>query len=267
MTALTRAAFAIPVAALAFAGAALFQAPIHAQAPPSSSQSGLSSGMDLTAAQRAKADVRQAQFKKDIQALQADTKMSNPQKQAKYTALYQAMDRDMLAILTPAQRTLVLKQRQVNIQFQKGVLALQGNRTLTDAQKKTKYLQLTQNARNASIALLPAAQRPAALKRSQEAEQAQQAQAAKIAEAKRLGQQLQKSESPAQSQKLSSIALTTGTAIQSVIANKTLSPQAQTAKIVALRQDALKRDLALLNPAQRSLYSRIQALITASPAR
>ena len=260
MTVLTRAAFSASLAVLALAGMVFFQTPAPAQTPPAG-QAG-TSGLDLSAPQRAKADTRQAQFKKDIQALQADKKLSNAQKQAKYATLFQAMDRDMLAILTPSQRVQVQKQRQINVEFQKNVQALQANRALTDPQKKAQYLQLVQNARNASIALLPPSQRAAAIKRAAASELVQQAQAAKIAEARRLGDQLQKSETPAQSKQLKAIALSTKNAMQAVIADKSLSDQAKTAKIVALRQDALRRDLALLNPTQRSLYNRIQTVIT-----
>ena len=259
MTVLTRAALILPAAA-AFAGVAFFQTPTLAQAAPTGQTTPV--GLGLNAAQQAKANARQAQFQKDVEALKDDPQMTMAQKQAKYTTLLQAMDRDMMAVLTPAQRTQVTKQRAINAQFKTDVLALQSNRTLTDAQKKARYLQLTENARNASLALMSPAQRADALRRSAAAEKLQQEQAPKIAEAKRLSQQLQKSETPAQSDKLRTIALSTGTTIQSVIADKTLSAQVQTAKIVALRQDALKRDLALLTPAQRTLYSRIQALIT-----
>lgn len=257
---LTRTTLILPLAAFALAGATFFQTPMLAQAAPSGQST--PAGLDMNAAQRAKASARQAQFQKDVQVLKDDPKMTLAQKQAKYTILMQAMNKDMLAILTPAQRTQVLKQREINDQFKADVLALQSNRKLTDAQKKARYLQLVQNARNASLALMSPAQRADALKRSAVAEKVQQAQAPKIAEAKRLSQQLQKSETPAQSEKLRTIGLSTGTTIQSVIADKTMSAQAQTAKIVALRQDALKRDLAILTPTQRTLYSRIQALIT-----
>ena len=259
---MTRAGLAASIAAIALISPAFLAAPLLAQAP-AAAQSSSAGGLELNPIQRTEANARQAQFQKDVQALRADTKMTDAQKQAKYTSLYQAMDKDMMAILTPAQRTQVQKQRQINAQFQKDVTALQADKTLTDAQKKAHYIQLVQKARDASLALMTPAQRAVALKRSAEAQKAQQAQSIKIAEAKRLGLQLQKSETPAQSAKLRTIALTTGATIQSVIADKTLSDQAKTAKIVALRKDALSRDLALLTPAQRTLYSRIQALITA----
>ena len=258
LTALTRASL-IPLAVFALAGTAAFQAPATAQTPPGQSNP---IGLDLSAAQRAKISDRQAQFQKDLQGLSSDPKMTLAQKRAKYTVLLQAMNQDLLTMLTPTQRTQVLKQQQINTQYNSDVLALQSNRQMTDAQKKARYLQLTQNARNASLALMSPAQRAEALRRSAAAEKLQQEQAPKIAEAKRLSQQLVKSETPAQSEKLRTIALSTGTTIQSVIADKTLSAQTQTAKINALRQDALKRDLALLTPAQRTLYTRIQALIT-----
>ena len=270
MTVSIRAGLTVPLAALSLVGAAFFSAPSLAQTSAAQTspagQSASSGGLDLDAAQRTQADQRQAQFQKDVAALRADKGMTDVQKQAKYTSLYQAMDKDMLAILTPAQRSQVQKQRQINSQFQKDVLALQANKAMTDAQKKARYLQLVQNARNASLALMTPAQRAAALQRSAAAEKTQQAQSVKIAEAKSLSQQLQKSETPAQSQKLRTIALSTGTTIQAVIADKTLSDDAKTAKIVALRKSALSRDLALLTPSQRTLYSRIQALVTAPAA-
>jgi hypothetical protein len=260
LTVFNRAGFAVPFVALTLLSAGFLCVPTLAQTPPAEKSSS-DGGLKLTAAQQAQANVRQAQFQKDVAALRADTKMTDAQKQAKYTTLYQAMDKDMLAILTPTQRTQVEKQRQINAQFQKDSTALQANKTLTDAQKEARYIQIVQKARDASIALLPPAQRAAALKRSVAAENAQQAQAVKLAEAKRLGQQLQKSETPALSKKLGTIASKTDTAIKAVIADKTLSDEAKTTKINALREDALSHDLALLNPAQRTLYNRIQALM------
>ncbi|MGI4792240.1 MAG: hypothetical protein ACRYFS_25730 [Janthinobacterium lividum] len=261
MTVLTRAGTTVPIAVFALMSMAVFVSPSTAQAP-AAGQSSSSGGLDLNAAQRTQADARQAQFQKDIAALRADKTSTDAQKQAKYVVLYQAMDKDMMALLTPAQRSQVQKQREINAQFQKDVTALQSDKTMTDAQKKARYLVLVQNARNASLALMTPAQRAAALKRAAEATKLQQAQAVKLGEVKRLGLQLQKSETPAQSEKLRTIGLTTGAAIQSVIADKTLSNPAKTAKIVALRKDALSHDLALLTPSQRTLYGRIQAMIS-----
>lgn len=267
MSFLPRAASAIVLASCALFTAA-FNAPTLAQKPATgqSGSAGDSLGLDMSAGQRTRAAARQTQFQKDVTALRADPKLTEAQKQQKYAALYQAMDQDMMAILTPAQRARVQKQRQINSQFQQDVAALRASKALTPAQKQARYVQLVQNAKNASAALLPPAQRAEFLKRSAVAEKMQQAQEAKITEARQLGLQLQKSETSAQAAQLQSIVTTTRTAMQSVIADKTLSDQAKTQKIVALRKDALSRDLALLTPAQRSLYSRIQALITAPAA-
>ena len=228
---------------------ASFGTPAQAQTPAPSGQTAPSMGLNLDAAQRAKADARQAQFKKDYAAVSADPKLSPTQKQAKALSLYQEMDKDMLAILTPDQRTKVLKQRQINIQFQTDVRALQANKTLTNTQKQQRYIQITKNAHAASIALLPPAERAAALKRDAAIEQAQS-----------LGLQLTKSETPTQSQKLKEIAELARASMQAAIADKTLSAPDKTAKINALQKDALSRDLALLTPSQRALYKRIQAL-------
>ena len=230
-------------------GAAL-GVPAPAQAQASAGQTAPALGLNLSDAQKAKADARQAQFKKDLAAVSADATLSTAQKQAKAVTLYGAMDKDMLAILTPVQRTKVLKQRQINTQFQADVRALQTNKTLTDAQKQARYIQITQNARAASLALLTPAERAAVLKRNAAAEQAQS-----------LSQQLIKSETPAQSQKMQEISQTTRTSMQAVMADKALTASQQTAKIDALKQQALSRDMALLTPAQRSMYARLQALL------
>ncbi len=254
LTKTTRAALAFVLAGPALLAPAFSSARLFAQTP--SGQVSAPLGLDLSAAQRAKADARQAQFKKELAAISADTKLSNDQKQAKALTLYQALDKDMLAILTPAERTKVMKQRQINTQFQADVRALQVNKTLTDAQKQARYIQITQNARTASLALLTPAERTAVLKRNAAAEHAQS-----------LSRQLIKSETPAQSQKLGEIAQTTKSSMQAVIADKTLTAVQQTAKIDALRKDALSSDMALLTPSQRALYARLQALLPAQTQR
>ncbi len=254
MTKTIRAAttfFAVPF----LLGAAL-GVPTLAQAQTPAGQTAPAVGLDLSAAQKAKADARQAQFKTELAAISTDPKLSSTQKQAKAKTLYGAMDKDMLEILTPAQRTKVLKQRQINTQFQADVRALQTNKTLTDAQKQARYLQITQNARAASLALLTPAERASVLKRNAAAEQAQS-----------LGQQLIKSETPAQSQKLNEISQTARTSMQAVMADKSLSAPQQTARIDALRKDALRRDMALLTPAQRATYARIQSLLPVQAQR
>lgn len=237
------------LAACALFGASL-ALPAQAQSPAPSGQTAPGIGLDFSSAQRAKADARQAQFKKDLEAISADTKLSNAQKQAKAVTLYQAMDKDMLAVLTTAQRTKVLKQRQINTQFQADVRALQADKTLTDAQKQARVIQLTQTARTASLALLTLVQRAAVLERNAAAEQAQS-----------LSRQLIKSETPTQSQKLGEVTQTTRSSMQAVMADKALTPVQQTAKIDALRKNALSRDMALLTPSQRALYARLQALL------
>ena len=72
---------------------------------------------------------RQAKAQKDAAAINADTKLTPDQKQAKLLALEQAFDKDMLAILTPSQRTTLLKQRSINAQFQQDLDALRTNQS------------------------------------------------------------------------------------------------------------------------------------------
>lgn len=255
MTKTTRAALTGFLAASTLS-ATLLGVPTLAQNSAPAGQATLATGLDLSTAQKAKAGVRQGQFKKDLAAISADTKLSSAQKQAKALTLYQAMDKDMLAILTPAQRTKVMKQRQINTQFQADVRALQSDKTLTDAQKQARYIEITQNARTASLALLTPLERAVVLKRNAAAEQAQT-----------LSRQLIKSETPAQSQKISEIVQATRSSMQAVMADKTLTASQQAAKIDALRKDALSRDMALLVPSQRALFTRLQALLAAQAQR
>ena len=247
LTRMTQAALAVLLFAPVMLGA--FPAPSPAQAAGQAASSG---GLTLDAAQKAKANAREAQFKQDLTAIQADPKLTPAQKQAKALTLYQAMDKDMLAILTPVQRANVLKQRQINAKFQADVKALQADKSLTPAQKNDRYMKITEQARNASMALLPPAERAVAMKRSAAVEQAQA-----------LSKQLIASETPAQSQKLSAVTASTKAAMQAVFASK-MSDAAKTAKINTLRQTALSQYMALLNAKQKALYTRIQALI--SPA-
>lgn len=244
----TQAALAVLLCAPLVFGA--FSGPVSAQ------QAAPSGGLVLNADQKAKADARQTQFKKDLAALGADPKLTPAQKQAQAQTLYQALDKDMMAILTPTERANVLKQRQINAKFQADAKALQADKALTPAQKNDKYMKITEEARNASAALLPPSERAAAMKRNALLEQAQT-----------LNKQLIESETPAQSQKLSAVALSTRTSMQAVIADKTLSDTAKTAKINVLRQSALSQDLALLNARQKTLYTRIQALVSPAPTR
>ena len=125
MTVLNRAALAFSLTALTLGGAVLSPGPTAAQAP-ASGQTGV--GLELSPDQRAKAEVRQTQFQKDVLALRNDPKMTDAQKQDKYTSLYKALDKDMMGILTSAQRKQVEKQRQINAQFKTDVLALQADK-------------------------------------------------------------------------------------------------------------------------------------------
>lgn len=105
-------------------------------------------GLNLTPAQQARAQARQQQFGKDMNALQTNNILTPTQKAVKAKALEKALDTDMLAILTPQQRSQVMAQRQAVAQkrqsFMKAhqaqitqgrVLAAKLNKSLTPAQK------------------------------------------------------------------------------------------------------------------------------------
>lgn len=68
-------------------------------------------GLTLSPAQQARFTARNAKFAQEVTALRADPKLTPAQKQAKFVTLYKAVDKDMMAILTPAQRALVARQR------------------------------------------------------------------------------------------------------------------------------------------------------------
>ena len=215
----------------------------HAQAtPPGRSSSSADSG--LSPAQRTRAQARQTQFQKDIAALQADKTLTDAQKRAKYAVLARAMDKDMMAILTPAQRAQVMSQRQIAAQFQKDVATLQADKTLTDTQKRTRYEALRQAANQKALATLPPAQRA-------RIEKQQQVGVARQAELKRLAQELQKSETPAQEKQIHDIGLAAGAQIQTVVADKSMAPALKTAKIKELEQQAQAKINPLLTPSQR----------------
>jgi len=250
LTSLTRAWLAASIAVLA-----LLPLPLTARAQGTGHPSA-SASSDLSPAQRQRAEARQAQFQKDVAALQADKTLTDAQKQARYQTLFQARDKDMMAILTPAQRTLVMSQRQIGVQFQKDVAALQADKTLTAAQKQARYEALRQAANQKALATLPPDQRA-------RVEKQQQAGLARQAEVKRLAQELQKSETPAQDKQIHEIGLKAGAQVQTLIADKSLSPSLKTAKINDLEKQAQTKITSLLNPSQRAIYAHIQSLVSA----
>jgi len=252
LTSITRAWLAAPLAALA-----MLPLPLTARAqgtPPGRDTA--SAGSDLSPAQRARAETRQAQFKKDTAALLADMKLTEAQKRARYAELARTMDKDMLAILTPAQRAQVTIQRQIGAQFQKDIAALKADRTLSDTQKRARYEALRQAANQKALATLPPDQRA-------HAERQQQAGQARQADATRMGKQLQASLTPPQEKQIHAIGLASGAQVQAIVADKSLTEQAKVAKITALRQQAQTKINAVLNASQRALYARIQALVAA----
>jgi len=248
----TRTWLAAPIAALA-----LLPLPLTAHAQETSpGRAPASAGSDLSPSQRQRAEARNAQFQKDVAALQADPKMSDAQKKARYQRLFQAMDKDMLAILTPAQRALVMSQRQIGAQFQKDVAALMADPKLTEAQKRARYEAMHQAANQKALATLPPEQRA-------RFEKQQQAALARQAEVKRLAQELQKSETPAQEKQIHEIGLKAGAQVQTLISDKSLAPAVKTAKINDLEKQAQAKINSLLNPTQRVMYAHIQSLVSA----
>ncbi len=217
-------------------------APHAASAAPASSA--------LSAAQKAKVSSRQAQFQKDTAALQADKKMTDAQKQARYKTMMATMDKDMLAILTPAQRAIVLKQRDIGAKFRQQATAIQASKTLTEAQKKDRLATLAAQADKDTLATLPPQQRAEVVQRRQKQEQAQA-----------LKEQLEKSETPEQKKQFEATMTDVRTKAAAISADKSLSEEVKGQKLTDLAKQAQAKDLALLTPAQKTMYEKIQALI------
>jgi len=214
---------------------------VYAAPSPSSST--------LSAAQKAKVEARQAQFQKDLTALRTNPKMTDAQKQARYKTIMLSMDKDMLAILSPAQRGIVLKQRAIGAKFQQESTAIQLSKTLTEAQKKDRLAALATQADKDTLATLPPSQRAEVLSRRQKQEQAQA-----------LKEQLEKSETPTQKKQFEATIADVRSKAAAVSANKSLSEEVKGQKLTELAKQAQAKDLALLTPKQRAMYDQIQAL-------
>ena len=247
-----RAWLALPLAAaslfmLSPAGPAL-------AAPPTA---GASAGLDLSAAQKARMEAGRAKFQKDMMALQADPKLTEAQKRAKAMALAQAADKDSLAILTPAQRELALKQRAIDDKVRQEVMALRSDTKLTDKQKQARFEALMQVRQTALLAALPPALRA-------RAERAHQAAMARAAAAKQVGEQLQKSLSKKTQEQIQQVTFAAQSKMRAVSTDATLSQEAKAAKIQALGREAEAQINTLLTPQQRVQFARYHQIVSPS---
>ncbi len=123
--------------------------------PPPAAAMGVP-GLTLSPAQQARFNTRNAKFTQEVEALKADTKLTPAQKQAKFVTLYKAVDKDMMAILTPAQRTLVAKQRaqtQARAEAFQKAHGAQIKEGLTLAEKLNKALTKDQQKQIGAITL------------------------------------------------------------------------------------------------------------------
>jgi len=255
LTPYSRARLTAPLVALTL----LSLAPVaRAQAAPPPA----SASLDVSTSQQARISARQGQFRRDLSALRADTATPDSQKQAKYVALMQAMNKDIMAILTPAQRAQEMKRQQISAKFQKEVAALRADKAMTGPQKQARYLALVHAADTQTLATMTVAQRAQAQKQRQAAQAQQQAGQARLADATRMGKELQASLSPDQSKRIHAIGLASGAQIQAVMTDKSVPEQAKPAKITAMRQQAQAKINEILTPAQRARYARIQQMVS-----
>jgi len=249
----TRAWLAAPLVALT-----LLQSPtVRAQAAPPPA----SATLDVSSSQQARIQARQEQFRKDLATLSADAAMPNPQKQVKYNGMMQAMNKDIMAILTPAQRAQEMKRQSISAQFRQDVAALRADKSMTDAQKKARYLVLLHAADTQTLATMTLAQRALAQKQRQASAAQQQAGQARVADATRMGKELQASLSPAQAKRIHAIGFASGAQVQAIIGDKSVPEQAKVTKITAIRQQAQTKINEVLTPAQRARYARLQQMV------
>ena len=164
--------------------------------------------LHLTPDQQKKMQVRQKQMSDDWQKLVGDKKMTDAQKQAKAQQLQAAYQADMLAMLTPAQKVLVDKQKQVMIK----------RKAAADARMK-------------QIMTVEA--------------------------------HLMKSLSPTQQKAVDKIRDDDMKTAKSVEDDKSLSENAKQARLGDLTRDENKKINAVLNPAQRADFQKLQDLIPA----
>lgn len=217
-------------------------------------------GSDLSPSQQARMEAGRTKFQKELAALQADKSLSQAKKQERYLEMSRTADKDMLAILTPAQRALVLEQRDINKQFQKDVAALRVNSKLTDAQKQAEFETLVHNRQKSLLASLPPAQRT-------RVEKEHQAQLAHVAEANKIGEELQKSLSKQAQQKIQQITVEARTKMQAIATDAALSRPEKAARIQALGHEAEMQIDTLLTPKQRAEFSHYHQLISPGSAQ
>ncbi len=239
--------------ALALAAASLLSLPLAVSAQHPSTPA----NPDLTATQKAQMQARQERMQKDVTALRTDTKLTPAQKEAKFRVLAAATEKDMMAILTPPQRALLLKQRQINVQFKNEVEALRADKTLTDKQKQARFEALMSSRQAALLATLPPSLRT-------KVEKEHQAELGRVAEANRIGEELQKSLSKKTQEQIHQITLETRAKMQAVAQDATLSPAVKAARLHSLGQEAESKIDVYLTPQQRAEFAKYHELI--SPA-
>ena len=162
-----------------------------------------------TPAQNQKFVALNTQFNQDIQALRTNRSLTPAQKQAKAQQLALALNAHMMALLTPAQRAVVMKDR-------------------------TRIVGLRQ----------------AFMKQHQ----------AEIAQAKKLGQDYQKSFTAAQKQKIKTIQQQAQAQLQKLQSDPKASALVKQTTAAAIIRDAQRQEEAVLTPAQRSEITQGRAI-------
>lgn len=176
------------ITAIVFVGATGSR--VYAQVP----QQGAYAGPNLDKNQQAKALARKKQAFNEFKAVSDNKKLSQQQKQAKFIEIQKRFETDMLAILTPAQRADYLKRKaeadkkyaeimrlsnkirsSMTPDQQKKIKAIQDNgrkeamaiiqnKSLKDAEKQAKILNIEKGAEGKILAIMTPAQKADFLK-------------------------------------------------------------------------------------------------------
>lgn len=172
--------------------------------------------------------------------------------------------------LTPAQ---VARKQAIDTKLLQERNSLVANKTLTPAQKQAKFIAMQKAAFTSALALLTPAQKAIVQKNQAIAMQNQQqmqaqgeafnkAHATEITAGKALAAKLQASLTPAQKAQIKAIQQGALGKVRQLVALQGLTPQAKQTQLVSIQQDTQGKIQAVLTPAQRADFVKLQHMQT-----
>jgi hypothetical protein len=159
--------------------------------------------------------------------------------------------------LSPDQQKKAIARKQ---KMYADFVALQKNKTLTNAQKQAKFMALQKQFQSDMLAILTPAQRAELLRRQSFANQ-------RMEQIVALQTKLQKSITPSQLKQIGDIRTADAAIYKQIVGDKpTGAPTSeQRTKIAALVQSEKDKINGVLNPQQRSDFAKLQDLMPAPP--